>query len=787
MKNATKTKLCKAAGFTLAAALMFSAAPAASLFAADAYGNSEEVTEESNVLTSNLIQDGSFENVVYDQSNAKVGAWDVDITSSVAGTGGSVSIVEDAYSGSNALRLTSPGNKSGYPEISQTINVLPNTTYYVSLRVRIDYVNAIFFGLASVERESETIYGQLHRWGDTSIDEDHNTADDRVTIDGDEFSGYALYSAHFTTGNETQCRFFIREEKSDLIIDDVYVTYEGNAIPAGEENLLENGGFEESTGSNPLKGWLELENNAAAGSEVGIDALDTSTYMRTTQDKQMEGLNTLYLAAKEGFSTDDNITIGQEVSVKANTNYTFTINLSKYGDAKRAATETATAQGIQRVTVGIYAADKETVLVSERVDGANISLACYRSFGVMTNTGENTTVYPFIKFESAAGGQWGNCLYVDDCAFFEHALDLPEGKTNLLSNGDLTAQDDDWYMTVTGEGGYQSSSPYVGGSVWMNEWYPYNGMLQSTNLKADKVYKVTANVVSYLGNWSDSSLWGPASIIVIKGNDNAVQKQIKSIVTSEEFSWSDLDALDVVAKQSVTISPVSNWFYHPVNLIFSVPEDGEYSILVGFEYGAYDAVNDCWRDAWLGGMNVGSVTMYETSMEELSPEKETTPADVIGTLDTVNVSFGDDSVIVANGTPVSHFKTNVYGYGDYIVKVVDADGTEVTSGNMQAGYKVVVYTEGDEENALEFAVAVTDHEFESGNGGNNGDNNGDNNNGDNNGENNGENNGDNNGEKPDPEKENGWVLPVVIAVVAVVAVAAVVAVVVVVKKKKSGK
>lgn len=770
MKTRTKTRLGRAAGIAVAASLLLSAAPAATTFLANAYGSSEEVAEENgNVLTANLIQDGSFEGVSYDAENAKVGAWDVDLTSSAAGTGGSVSIVEDAYSGANALRLTSPGNKSGYPEISQQITVLPNTTYYVALHVRVDYANAIFFGIASAEREGETIYGQLHRWGDNAIDEDHNAVSEQVTVAGDDFSGYSLYSAHFTTGNETQCRLFIRQEKSDLIIDDVSVTYEGNAIPAGSVNLLANAGFEESTGANPLNGWTAISNDAEAGSEIGIDALDMSTYMRSTQDKQMEGLNTLYLAAKEGFTTDDNITIGQAVTVKENTNYTFTVNLSKYGEAKRAASEGVTAQGIQSVTVGVYAADLETVLTSERIDGANISLANYRTFGVMAYSGSNTTVYPFIKFVSTAGGQWGNCLYVDDCAFFENALDLPEGKTNLLSNGDLATNDDDWYLPLGSltQSGYQSSSAYIGGSVWMNEWYPYNGMLQSVALEAGKLYKVTANVVSYLGDWSNTSLYAPASILVIEGSDNAVQRQISDIVTSDHFVWNDLSALNVVAKQSVMVSPTSNWFYHPVTLIFSVPQSGTYSILVGSEYGAYDAENDCWHDAWLGGMNVGSVSMYETSMEELSPVKEITPTDVIGTLDTENIVFNDEGITVANGTPVSYFKENVYGYGDYIVKIVDAEGNEVTAGNMQDGYQVVVFTEGDEENGYAFAVSVSDQAFTNGDGGN------------------GEDVGNDSGSEDDKTEDggNGWVLPTVLSIVGVVVVAAVIVLVVFMKKK----
>ena len=439
MSTKTKNLWRKATGFAIAAAMLASAVPMAGMLAAHAYGSSEEVAAEGgNVLTSNLILDGGFENVGYNEETKKIGAWDVDLASEAAGSGGSVALVED--SGGKALRLKSPGNKSGYPEISQT----------VTMRVRVDYLNAVFFGIASPERAGETIYGQLHRWNDTSIDKDHDTEDTKLTIEDEEFSGYSTYSAHFTTGNETAVRLFIREEKSDIIVDDVSMTYEGNLIPAASKNLLANGGFEESTGAEPLRGWKVISNTAEAGSEIGIDALDVSTYMRSTQDKQMEGLNTLYLAAKEGFTEEDDITFGQAVEVKANTNYTFSVNLSKYGDAKRAKDEETdvTASGIQTVTVGIgyYEGEEFQTLVTERIDGSNISLAAYRSFGVMTNTGEHTEVYPFVKMQSAAGGQWGNCLYVDDCLFFEHALDLPEVKENLLLNGGLSKNADDWYV-----------------------------------------------------------------------------------------------------------------------------------------------------------------------------------------------------------------------------------------------------------------------------------------------------------------------------------------------------
>lgn len=739
MKTVQKIKTGRRiAGFAAAATLVLSAIPAASVLHANAYGKSEEETKANdNVLTSNLVKDGSFENVSIE--GAKAGAWDIDLTSSAAGKSGSVAIVQDAYVGEKAFQLHAAGNKSGYPEISQKITVLPNTTYYVAMRVRCAYVNNVFFGLASEAREGETIYGQLHRWNDTATDKDHNDESARVELvnpddatDKDTYSAYALYSAHFTTGNETNCRLFIRVEKSAIVIDDVSVTYEGNLISAASQNLLKNGGFEESTGAVPLSGgWEALSNNAAAGAEIGIDSLNLTTFMRSTQDKQIEGLNTLYLAAKDGFTAEDNITIGQAVMVKANTNYSFSVNLSKYGDAKRVASDdgSVTAQGIQRVTVGIYAADKTTVLKQNPantaatsiwssqtvVDGSNISVARYTTFGTMANTGENTTVYPFIKFESASSGQWGNCLYVDDCLFYENSLDLPAGKANMLANGNFTEGDkgsDGWYICNGWDN--KDDRPYISQSscnLGVNQWYPYVGLMQSTQLTANKFYKITA----YVQSWAN--LPSPASILVIRNSDRVVHKTMSdaSNLWNGGFADQAMEKYDeignsVVAKQSVFIS--NDMFYRPINLIFSVEATDIYTILVGFDEPAQKGADG--NLVFVGGINLGGISMYETSMAELSPSKETTPADVLGTLDTANIAFEANVITVSNGMPIAYFKEQVYPYGNYKVKVLDASGNEPSSGSLGDGYKVRVYVEGDEANGFEFAIAISDKVFENG-------------------------------------------------------------------------
>lgn len=684
MKTATKNLLGKAAGLSLAAALFVSAAPAVSALTADAYGVSEETT---SLLTSNLIKDGSFEGLAVtteDGNPVKAGAWNIDTASSTAGAGnGTVEIVSDgAFSGENALKLKIAGNKSGYPEISQPITVLPNTTYYVSMRVKVDGVltgsSNIFFGIASASREKEKIYGESHRYNDNGVDKDHAA----------DANGYSLYSARITTGNETDCRLFVRVEKAGIIIDDVSVTYEGNIIPAGSANILKNGGFEESTGADPLKEWVEYS-KPENGGEYGIDALNTGTYSLTTQDKQMEGLNTLYVAAKSGTLPTDTFEFGQPVSVEKNSRYAFYVNLSKYGDAKVAATDGDIGEGLQTVTVGIYNADKSEVLAQKRVDGADVSMARYLLTGVSANTGENETVIPFVKLSATGSGTYGQCLYVDDCSFFKTALDLPEGKTNLLSNGDFASGEDDWYIINGWSNGENPDAPFVTeNNLGVNQYYPYVGILQSATLKADSLYKATA----FVEGWKN--LPYPANILVIKGDDETVNNTINEAIelwkaSKEEEAWTKYGELEVVAKQSVY--PEKDMVYRPVNLIFPVTENGTYTILVGYEKPA--DVGDDGNQVFLGGMNIGGVSLYETSMEELSPVKEEETQIVFSSDD--NFVLAETSVTVPKDTAVAAFKDAVYAAAGYDMKVVDKDGNEVTSGNMQSDYKVVISKDGE--------------------------------------------------------------------------------------------
>lgn len=749
MKTGTKFRVGKTAGFALAAVMALSAIPAGVL-SAHAY-RSEDVTTgaEDNVYTSNLIKDGTFENLTLennaDGKPVKAGAWDIDVTSTSAGQGGQVTLVEDEGAvGGSAIRLKSSSRYSGYPEISQKMTVLPNTTYYVEMKVRIGYTNAIFFGIASENRAGEKIYGQVHRWDGFDIDVDHNDEENRLTVGSDKFSGYTLYTGYFTTGDETNVRLFVRQEKSDMIIDDVSVSWAGDLMPIGAANLLKNGGFEDGKDV----GWQELSKSDNAA-EVGIDAMSTTTFSVTTQDKQMEGLNTLYIAAKNSFGTEDHYTIGQPVTVTANTNYTFAANLSKFAEATVMAAEDVRALGIQKVTMGIgyYTTDDEGNEVfanigrGKVINGADISSACFQRFTYMANSGEHTAVYPYVKFEATVGNadQYGNCLYIDGCSFYENKIDLPAETENMILNGNLAGNGDIW-LQVGGSSqlGYQSSSSYLtgSGSVWLSQWNPYNGLMQSVSLKAGKYYRVTAYLQGYLNGPADApfdDLNSPANILIIKGHD----EDVESTVNAAQSSWAYgdsfvLPAIDdnVVARQTVDLDTSAG--YRPVTVIFSVPEDGEYTVFVGFEGWAYYSETDSW--IWRGGMNIGGVAMYEMSESELKPVKVWKVTELLGNADTKNITLGESAITVAKNTPVSHFKENVYGYGygntdeeTYAYKIVDANGAEVTTGNIAAGSKLVV-SGAEGFTPVEFALTVSDTAFVADNNGSNGDNNNDNNN-----------------------------------------------------------
>lgn len=660
--------------------------------AGSAQGVSEETDDE--LLTSNLIKDGSFEDVTADDT----GAWDVDTTSEAAGERGTFEVVEGAenvHSGEKAVRLAGAGNDSGYPEISQQMTVLPNTTYYVTLRVKNNNTAMssanLFFGFASPEREEEVIYGEQHRWADNSVDKDHIYAEGEGWS---EHNGFSLISARIRTGNETSVRFYIRLQKMNATIDDVSVTYAQDIVSTGSENLLKNPGFEDSTNANPLADWITI-GEVTNGFSAGIDDVrTTSAYTpgSNMQDKQIEGCNTLYLVAQSG--AEGTMTVGQPITVQPDTNYAFYVNLSKWGEAK------ASGAGVQAARIGILAADMETVLARCTVDGSDISLARYMLASVVANSGENTTVYPFIEAETIGFGTYGAGLYIDECYFFETALDLPEGKENLLSNGDLAENSDGWWEVggssqLGWEAGGEDGKAYATqGNIWLSQWSPLDGIVQSVSLKKDQMYKITAYMRPYWAAESRSAaydgLYSPLSVLVIEGDDETVQTALSADDSTQD--------LNVVARQNVRVE--RDDAYMPVTLIFTAPADGEYSVFVGFEGGS-DLVL-----GFQGGVQIGGVSMYETSMEELSLIDESGDYSDVLINTSTDVTVSGTSVTIGKEMSVADFTNAVYAASGYTMSVVDADGNAVTSGNMANGYRVVV-KDGGGSTVKEYTVTVS--------------------------------------------------------------------------------
>ena len=751
----TKSKwLAAIVAFAVAFVMLLGLLPAA-LLHSSAQGVSEESNADDGLLTSNLVKDGSFENVTAEDT----GDWDVDVSSDAAGTKGSWELVEGAenvHSGTKAITLKGAGNDSGYPEISQQMTVLPNTTYYVTIRLKNNNTAMssanLFFGFASPERNGETIYGEQHRWADNSVDKDHIYQEDGAWS---EHNGYSLISARLKTGNETNVRFYIRLQKMNATIDDVTITYAQDIVSTGSENLLKNPGFEDSTSANPLADWITI-GETTNGFSAGIDDVrTTSAYTpgSNMQDKQIEGCNTLYLVAQSGAT--GTMTVGQPVSVEANSNYAFYANFSKWGEVK------ANGAGVQSVRMGILASDMETVLAVRTIDGSDISLARYMLVSVIANSGENTTVYPFVEVETIGFSTYGAGLYIDECYFFETALDLPEGKTNLLTNGDLAENSDGWWEVggssqLGWESGGEDGKAYVtSGNIWLSQWSPLDGIVQSVTLKEGQMYKITAYMRPYWGDdgnpnssTSYDGLYSPLSLLVIEGDDETV---------SSALSTDDSTAnLNVVAKQNTRVE--RDDAYIPVSLIFTAPADGEYSVFIGFEGGSDPDLG------WQGGVQIGGVSMYETSMEELSVIDDSGDYSDVLVNTSTDVTVSDTSITIGKSMTVEEFTNAVYAASGYTMSVVDGSGNAVTSGDMQSGYKVTV-ADGGGTVVKEYTVTVnasTDGGDEGG------------------------------GEVTPPDDDNAgdgwtWQWAAIFVPVAVVVIAAVVVAVIVAKKKKANK
>lgn len=609
-----------------------------------ANAGSEENSME--LPTSNLIKDGGFENITVEDT----GSWIIDTTSEAA-AGGSWSISTDPYAGTQAVNLVGAGNKNGYPEIAQVVEVFANTNYYFTFRLRNNDPSMsganVFFGFASESRENEVQYTQQHRWIDNTIDVDQvykiDTDEDGVKDSWAKFNGYSLFSGVFNTGNHTKVRAFIRLQKMNATIDNVTLTIAEDFVNPGAENLLRHGGFEGTDAENK-EVWV-VDGEIEEGMGYGFDDVRaTPVYVPGVdmQDKQIEGYKNLYIVANSGVE-NKSLRIKQEVSVEQNSYYAFYAYLSKWG-----------LTGLKNGIIGVM--DSEgNVLARKKIAGADISLTRYMLASVVCNTEDNDKVFVFIEAEiELSVGAYGVGLYVDDARFFKTGKDLPEGKTDLILNGDFSDMDDEWWLVGgSSQVGAENGGPYgksyaSENNIWLSQWNPGDGIYQEIQLKGGQMYKVVARVRTYFdtvyGTKSDryDGLYSPVSIIVSDANGD---------VAKALYRFERNDA------------------YIPVSLIFSPEEDGVYRVFIGFEGGAENYT-------WQGGMQIGSVSMYETSLEELSKEEEAGEETYLTSTDS-EITISENSVHVNKKITVKEFKDNVYSPAQYTMKIVGADEKEL--------------------------------------------------------------------------------------------------------------
>lgn len=638
---------------------------------------------EENVYdlpTSNLIKDGGFENVTTEDT----GAWIIDTTSEAA-QGGSWSISTDPYAGSQAINLVGAGNKNGYPEVAQIVEVFPNTNYYFTFRLRNNDTSMsganVFFGFASESREDEEQYTQQHRWADNVVDVDQvykiDTDEDGVKDSWEKFNGFSLFSGVFNTGNHTKVRAFIRLQKMNATIDNVTLTIAEDLINPGAKNLLKHGGFEGTDVENK-EVWVvdgELEEGMGYGFD---DVRATPVYMPGVdmQDKQIEGYKNMYIVANSGVE-DKSLRIKQEVEVEQNTFYAFYAYLSKWG-----------LTGLRNGVIGVMDAEGN-ILSRKKIAGEDISLTRYMLASVVCNTGENDTVYVFVEAEiELSVGAYGVGLYVDDAMFFKTGKDLSEGKTDLILNGDFADMDDEWWLVggpsqVGAENGGPHGKSYASeNNIWLSQWNPGDGIYQEVQLKGQQMYKVVARVRTYFdyayGTKSNEydGLYSPVSIIVSDANGN---------VAKALYRFERNDA------------------YIPVSLIFTPETDGVYRIFIGFEGG-------CENFTWQGGMQIGSVSMYETSLEELSVIEEEPNEETYLTSTDADITISENTVNVNKKVTVKEFKDFVYTSAQYTMKVVGEDKAELADTDYLTSKAEIQIYEG-ETLVTTFAVAVPS-EFE---------------------------------------------------------------------------
>ncbi len=654
----------------LALALTFAATCAASAFGGLTAKAATVSEDTSGLTTSNLFTDGGFEDVTKEDT----GDWLIDTTSSAASGSWDILSGEDSYAGEQAIKLTAPGNSSGYPEIAQVVDVYANTDYVLSFRLRSATTNLgsanIYFGFASEEREDETMYVQQQRWADNIVDTNRVKTNDEG--EWEYYNGYSLFSGVFNTGNHTSLRAFIRLQKMTAYIDNVSLTLAEDVITPGSENLLKEPGFEGSDAENKEIWVGESEN----GMGYGFDTVPAGLVPAGSelQDKNSEGEKAMYLVADAGVM-DGSITVKQKVQVEPDSYYAFYASVSKwineYSDISLGAI------GIS----GINADGSEEQLALNRMKGEDISATRYTTLSTHCNVGDFTEVYVYVTCSvKEAAGSYGVGLYVDDTKFFKVGEDLPEGKTNLIKNGTFEKGDDSWWLvggsSQVGVDTDDSKCFYGGKNIWLSQWNPGDGIYQVVELKAGQMYKMTARIRPYISGTASTmydSLYSP----VVLTATPATETEEGAEITGEP-----------IARAAYRMERDNA--YMPVSLIFTPETSGTYKIFVGFD-GAYDP-----DLGFQGGVQIGAVSMYETSEEELSviiDDGEETEK-LVNTSDKITID--GTSITLSESMTAEEFEEFVYAGEGYAMTLQKADGSALAAGDkLTTGCKLVLTKDGE--------------------------------------------------------------------------------------------
>jgi hypothetical protein len=638
-----------------------------------------------------ILTDGSFESV----TAASTGDW-VYYTGSAQGAGGTIAVEEnvDASGEESAVINASDGVKSihitagtsQWPEIYQIIAVEKNTDYYITLELRnndklLTAKTNVFYGFANTDPAENVDIHQQQRWIDKS------TKDFQVGVDPD----FTPLKAVLNTGNYTQVRFFLRANAANINVDNVTIAKSEPILPPDTVNLLKQPGFE--GGAAQLASvWKPFGTGNAEEGEVrmGYDDYKTDADYKPAvkiQNKEIEGYKCLWIAYYAGATENDTYGIYQDVAVEANTTYTFYVNLSKF-------------KTIGRAEIGVYGANSAdegsltTVISRVRLADSNLYCSCYNLYSVTINSGENTTVRPYILLTNGtdASWAWGAGLLVDDLYFFHSANgDVPADQTNLFADPDFEIAENQspWAFTSLGgenglnvgaannNRGYNSPN-----DAWINHWSANGGISQLVTLEAGKDYKITARVKVYHNQWW--TIKGAFSIAVYDENTLLVDKAQYNVSYIHDAIWSTGSNKDTVTSDNV-------WF--PVALTFNVPADGEYEVFFGFLENS--------NGEYYGGLDLSAPALYE-AVAAVEPELD---PPVIQSSDAA-VTVGTNAVTVTGDITVSALKAALSVNVPYTLRVVNASGAAVdNAATVATGYKVLVLN--GEETVATYTVTVS--------------------------------------------------------------------------------